>query len=316
MLECPGSILPDQVKENMPNGAKSSVMPNNATLLRGLEFSAISDLVPAGIFVSSVEDGRVVYANPSFGEILGLTESDVLGRDWEDFFYSLEDRNKLTVSFAESGVVRNREVRLRNVSGRPVWVAASMAHLEGEEDDFLITSFVDVTPLRDAVAAADKDALTGLANIRCFRDRLERAVSRARRHKDRVGVLFVDLDNFKAVNDTYGHDVGDIVLQEVGQRLEQVVRSCDTVGRLGGDEFVLMLTDVKEYDDLQVVAKRAVDALSVPIVTADWAVRIGASVGISSFPEHAADADVLLKLADRAMYDVKHNGKNGFRIAA
>ena len=297
----------------MPDGASFSSPVEGLDFQADSGFSVISDTVPAGIFVTNVHDGHVVYTNRAFSEILGSSEADVLGQDWEAFFFDHEDREKLMVSFVEEGSVRNRELRLRSARGHAVWVLASMAHIEAGDDDLLLTSFIDVTPLKRAEEEirqlADQDALTGLPNMRCIRDRLERAVSRARRYDDRVAVLFVDLDGFKAVNDTHGHDAGDMVLKEVADRLKRIIRHCDTVGRLGGDEFILMLTDVRHHDDLLIVAQRAIEALAEPFVTEDWTANIGASIGIASFPENAAEGESLLKLADQAMYGVKKNGQ-------
>jgi len=304
----------------MPDGASFSSPVEGLSFQADSGFSIISDTVPAGIFVTNVHDGHVVYTNRAFSEILGSSEADVLGQDWEDFFFDHEDREKLMVSFVEQGGVRNRELRLRSARGHAVWVLASMAHIEAGDDDLLLTSFIDVTPLKRAEKEirqlADQDALTGLPNMRCIRDRLERAVSRARRYDDRVAVLFVDLDGFKAVNDTHGHDAGDKVLKEVADRLKRIVRQCDTVGRLGGDEFILMLTDVQRHDDVSIVARRAIETLTEPFTAEGWTAKIGASIGIASFPENAAEGESLLKLADQAMYGVKKSGKNGFRIAS
>jgi len=303
----------------MPDGATPAIsLTGSMTGATG--FSLIGDTVPAGIVVTNIDDGRVVYTNRAFSEILGSDASEILGHTWQEYFAEPEDRETLMVRFVEEGVVRNHELRLKAADGRIVWVLASMACVDGVEQDLLMTSFIDVTPLKEAEAEirklADQDALTGLPNMRCLRDRLERAVSRAQRYDDRVAVLFIDLDGFKSVNDTHGHDVGDAVLKEVARRLNGVVRHCDTVGRLGGDEFVVMLTDVKQKDDVAIVAHRAVQALAAPIEAGDQQVTVGASIGIASYPENAADSEILLKLADQAMYDVKRNGKNGFRVAA
>ena len=131
-----------------------------------------------------------------------------------------------------------------------------------------------------------------------------------------VAALHIDLDRFKQINDTMGHAAGDHVLVIVSERLRHILREQDVITRTGGDEFVVMLTDVKQKDDVALVAGRAVHALAAPIETDGMTVSVGASIGVASYPENADDGEALLRLADQAMYDVKRSGKNGFRIAA
>ena len=130
-----------------------------------------------------------------------------------------------------------------------------------------------------------------------------------------MAVLFVDLDGFKSVNDTYGHDAGDAVLREVAGRLGRVVRDTDTVARAGGDEFVLVLADLQARENASGVAAKTIESLAQPINVNDRQVLVGASVGIALFPADGSDVDGLIKAADTAMYEVKRAGKNGYRFA-
>ncbi|RKZ37352.1 MAG: hypothetical protein DRQ37_02070 [Gammaproteobacteria bacterium] len=162
---------------------------------------------------------------------------------------------------------------------------------------------------------ARHDGLTDLPNRALCMDRLEVALAFARRHKTMCGVLFVDLDGFKAVNDGLGHESGDSVLLEVSRRLCDAVRESDTVGRIGGDEFLVVLNEVADRDAAAMVAQRLIDSLSEPIMVDKQRASIGASVGISLYPEHAGDPMELLNSADKAMYKVKERGKNSFEFA-
>jgi diguanylate cyclase len=158
------------------------------------------------------------------------------------------------------------------------------------------------------------DAVTGLPNRTLLQDRLEKALAAARRQKNKLALLYLDLDRFKDINDSLGHSVGDLFLQEVAERLKRWGREQDTVARLGGDEFLIMLTDAKDIPDAAVAAERLMDAMTTEFVVQGHPLNIGCSIGISIFPEHGADAETLIKNADAAMYSAKANGRNNFRF--
>ena len=158
------------------------------------------------------------------------------------------------------------------------------------------------------------DALTGLANRALLLDRLEHAVSLAGRESKSLGLMFLDLDRFKAVNDTFGHDVGDALLKEVARRLGQCRRSTDTVARMGGDEFVLLLEHAPDKRVYAALAEKIIASLSTPMSIAGCPVQIGASVGIACFPEDGDDPALLMKSADAAMYAAKSAGRGAFRF--
>jgi diguanylate cyclase (GGDEF)-like protein len=158
------------------------------------------------------------------------------------------------------------------------------------------------------------DTLTGLSNRLLFRDRLEHAVVEAQRERRMVGLLFLDLDEFKAVNDRLGHEFGDRLLRVVAQRLCKCVRESDTVARLGGDEFTVILERIKDSNDAVVVARKIVSMLSRPIKLDSHRIQIGVSIGISLFPSDAHDAALLLKHADEAMYLSKEKGRGQYQF--
>jgi diguanylate cyclase (GGDEF)-like protein/PAS domain S-box-containing protein len=158
------------------------------------------------------------------------------------------------------------------------------------------------------------DALTGLPNRALLQDRLTKALAGARRRKDKLALLFLDLDRFKTINDSLGHSVGDLLLQQVAERLKKWARELDTVARLGGDEFLIVLTTVKDVADAAVAADRIVKSMTAGFVVQGHPLNISCSLGISIFPEHGEDSETLIKNADAAMYSAKENGRNNFRF--
>jgi len=163
---------------------------------------------------------------------------------------------------------------------------------------------------------AHHDVLTGLPSLRLCIDRLSNALLRARREEDVLAVFFVDLDGFKAINDTHGHGGGDYVLQQIAGRLSASVRQMDTVGRLGGDEFLIVLPMVKNAKIVERIAVNIMNNIRKPLLWNGEQLSVSASIGISMFPGDGADANELIKKADHAMYRTKYNGKNNFRLAS
>jgi len=180
------------------------------------------------------------------------------------------------------------------------WLAAEEARRDVTENKF-----------RDL---AIHDPLTGLLNRGAFTSHLENAIERARRSNATLALLFIDLDGFKAVNDTMGHAFGDEVLRAAVDRFRVILRAADTAGRLGGDEFVI-LVDPETANGAEILAQRLLDAFRVPFTLQGTSVAVTLSVGIARFPDHSDQAEYLLRAADRAMYVAKASGKNAFTLA-
>lgn len=186
-----------------------------------------------------------------------------------------------------------------------------------------ITHFVgissDITYLKqhqqELQHIAQHDALTGLPNRLLLADRMHQAIAQARRDKHLLGVCYVDLDGFKNINDSFGHEAGDQVLIEVGKRIAENIRGADTVARLGGDEFVVLLYGLDEIAEYTSLLDRLLGAIAHPIRIKQQEVRVGASIGVSIFPNNADDPDTLLRLADQAMYTAKQAGKNRYQLS-
>ena len=159
------------------------------------------------------------------------------------------------------------------------------------------------------------DPLTGLANRRLLADRMSMALIHARRNKSSMAVVYLDLDGFKQINDTLGHGAGDVLLEMVAGRLVATVREEDTVARVGGDEFILSLWHVSGVDYAATAALRAIEAVSQPYGIEGTTVTITTSAGVSIYPDHGEDAEMLMKSADAALYEAKHAGKNAYCLA-
>ena len=161
---------------------------------------------------------------------------------------------------------------------------------------------------------ATHDPLTGLPNRSLFYDRLKAALSESRRRREILGILFVDLDHYKEVNDLLGHDVGDQVLVSVGSRLSQIMRSEETIARMGGDEFAALIRRIRSPREAEIIADRLLKALEPPLLLKDRSLRVTASIGISLYPFDGEEAETLLKHADAAMFRVKKRGGRGLEF--
>lgn len=161
---------------------------------------------------------------------------------------------------------------------------------------------------------AHHDGLTGLPNRILFYDRLNQAIARAHREKEAIAVFFLDLDGFKQINDTLGHDVGDALLREAAQRIQSCVRDSDTVARMGGDEFTVILSNVKSEHSQDRVAQKIIEEVARPFMLNGKKCAVSVSIGIALYPENGETPEQLVKIADAAMYMAKHSGKNCYKF--
>ena len=161
---------------------------------------------------------------------------------------------------------------------------------------------------------ATHDALTKLPNRILFRDRLEQAQEGYQRTKTPFAAMLIDLDDFKPINDKYGHDAGDKLLTAVAVRMKRILRANDTIARIGGDEFAAILTDTGGVGGAAIVAEKLVNELKAPVKIGDVTVTVGASIGVAMFPDQTSNIDELMKYADNAMYRAKRSGKTKFMV--
>ena len=255
---------------------------------------------------------RIVEVNGAFERFFGRRQQHLSGRAFREFAVA-EDSEAIVTLVAEVGAGHNasasREIRFVRPDATIAWGSIVLSRAGDARDDGLIAVVQDVSERKALEATllhqAFHDSLTGLANRALFRDRVDHALERCSREPDRIGVLFIDLDDFKVINDTHGHAAGDRVLQTVSAVLLNATRGCDTVSRLGGDEFAVLLERVNQEEGPEVAAQRIVNALARPIEAATGQrVTVSASIGIA-LRDNAETRDELLRNADVALYEAK-----------
>jgi len=265
-----------------------------------------------------------VGCNRAFATDAGLNNpAEIIGKsDFELAWSGTADRYRADDKrIMEQGSTKlNFDEPQSRADGSLLWLRTSKLPLWDREGKVIgvIGTYEDITERKVAEDRvkflAFYDALTELPNRALLQDRLSKALANARRQKDRVALLFLDLDRFKDTNDSLGHSLGDLLLQNVAERLKRCAREQDTVARLGGDEFLIVLTNVKEIADASVAAERFMQAMTAECVVQGHSLSINCSVGISMFPEHGTDGEILIKNADAAMYSAKESGRNNFRF--
>ncbi|HEY6353402.1 MAG TPA: EAL domain-containing protein, partial [Burkholderiaceae bacterium] len=261
----------------------------------------------------------ILECNDAFAHILGFASSrECIGRRLIDYSAEPLQRRALRASLLTRGALTDTEIQLRRGDGTPVWALASATLLGSAAEQVIEGTLVDITRRKNAesqlVHQAYHDALTGLPNRILFHDRLTQALGLARRGHRGLSVLFLDLDQFKRVNDTLGHAAGDRLLQTVAARLRQSVRKSDTVARVGGDEFNLLLPEVGRGTQAARMAEKILATVARPVDVDGHRLYITTSIGISLYPADGADAEALLTSADIAMYRAKELGRNGFQL--
>lgn len=285
------------------------------------QLSALTHLVPVGILRVDA-DWHCVYANDKWYEFSGLIHEESRGTGWINALHS-DDVKTILENLREAlqvGSDYQAELRLVSPLGLIRWVDFNTQVLfdeRGAVQGFLAT-FADITErllhqerLRHV---AEYDSLTGLANRNLFQDRLQQAFFASDRDQFEVTIFFLDLDGFKDVNDTLGHDTGDKLLQQVAERLLNTLRRSDTIARFGGDEFIVLLSHSEKDNDVASVASKVIEAVAQPYFIEGNDVYITASIGIASGTSETSSIELIFKQADAALYLAKAEGKNNFQL--
>jgi len=274
-----------------------------------------------GIIITDTA-GTILSVNPAFTAITGYSAEEALSQKPSLLRSDHHDRNfyrDLWKTLLREGCWKG-EIWNRRKNGEAFLEWLSIGRVNGEDGKPLryVGVFNDITELRrkdDHIRhLAFHDPLTGLPNRALLLDRLEHSLAFALREQENLGIMFIDLDRFKDINDSLGHDIGDGVLQEVTSRLLQCLRQSDTVARMGGDEFVVLLEHVEEPETYAILAKKIIASLAVPMSVGGHTVQIGASIGIACCPDDGNDATSLMKQADAAMYSAKSVGRGTYRF--
>jgi diguanylate cyclase (GGDEF)-like protein/PAS domain S-box-containing protein len=294
----------------------------------------------ATIGITFLRERAIQRCNPRMEEMVGFGPGELIGKTTRVFHASDEafaEVGRVGYAALARGEAYTEERQLRRKDGSLIWckvVGRAIDPAQPHEGSIWIYDDISAehaareglermvaertSELRDAQERAqhlaDHDALTGLPNRRLLEDRLTQALALSQRNRKQSAVMFVDLDRFKAINDSLGHTVGDLVLKEVAKRLVKQLRVGDTVCRIGGDEFVVVLPESKRSTDAANVAAKIIETLSQPVQAADRELTVTPSIGIAVFPEDGRDAGMLIRNADAAMYHAKESGRANYQF--
>lgn len=307
----------------------SQTVVNQRHLRRAIErynrrHQEITQYLGEGLVVLD-RQARVVEANPEAERLLGWRRQEMLGQSAGTIFRppgagappALSDSHPIQAAASTGKRYRNEDETFYRKDGTAFPVGVTAAPLTSDDELMgAVVSFRDMTDIKayqeEIRRLAYHDPLTDLPNRRLLMERLGQAMKEAGRNQYKVGLMFLDLDHFKHVNDVYGHDGGDELLKGVAQRLRQAVRATDTVSRQGGDEFVILLAKIDAAESAGAVARKILESLQAPLPVMGQLLTVQVSIGIALFPDHSDDIDTLMTLADAAMYEAKQAGRNRY----
>jgi diguanylate cyclase (GGDEF)-like protein/PAS domain S-box-containing protein len=306
-------------------GAIQGAFPSNSSSEAELalriserQYRQIVDTTQEGVWLRDAE-ARTVFVNRRLCEMLGYTADEMMGRPVTDFM-DADARAEAERRFTQrkKGERQQHDVRYQHKDGSDVWAIVSASPMYDDDGVFIggLGMITDITERKRHEEVirwqAYHDSLTGLPNRKLFEDRLHQLLVMAERHLHPVAIMFIDLDGFKQVNDTLGHDYGDHLLKVVAERISGCLRGEDTVARMGGDEFAVLLPGIEHPDAIAIVAQKLLEALAQTIDLAGQEVSVSGSIGVSMHPNDGDDVQSLLKHADVAMYRAKEQGGNRY----
>jgi diguanylate cyclase (GGDEF)-like protein/PAS domain S-box-containing protein len=284
--------------------------------------SDILENVTAYIYTKDTQS-RYLFANRLLRERFAAPMEEIVGYDDTKFFDADTAANmrKDDLRVLQNGETLQTEEANFNLltGGTDVFLSVKLPLRHEDGSIYALCGIsTDISERKDREEhmqhMAQYDALTHLPNRALFNDRLQQAIIAAQRNKAHLALMFIDLDKFKPVNDTYGHGVGDLLLKEVALRIQDCLRESDTAARIGGDEFVILLSAIETQQDASKVGEKILHALNQPFWLAGHTLQISASIGVAVYPEHGSDEKHLVKSADIAMYHAKKNGRNNVRM--
>lgn len=274
-----------------------------------------------GIMVSD-KFNKIVSVNTAFCKITGYTKDEIAGKSPSILKSGIQD-NLFYQNMWESLNIRNMwqgEIWNKRKNGEiyPQWLSISKVISKSLNTEYYISMFTDISSLKEADKKiyfyANHDSLTALPNRVSFEKRLNNALDISKKNNAQFALFFIDIDNFKYINDAYGHDIGDELIIIVGKRISKVIREHDMLARIGGDEFTLIMNDIKSKIDVESFVQKIIKKIKEPIIINHKQFNVTLSIGISIFPEDGTTKKELLKTADTAMYVVKENGRDGYRL--
>lgn len=270
------------------------------------------------------EEGIISEANQRVEEVFGSAKNSLVGKRVESLIpqrFREQHTKKLRHSFITNKnreLMNDVELYALDKDNNEIPVEISLSYTMRNEKKYAIVILRDITEKKQAEERiqylAQYDQLTKLPNRALFNDRLQHSIERAQRNKNKVGLMFLDLDGFKNINDSLGHQAGDELLEIIAERLSNIMRTEDTVARFGGDEFTIILEDLEHSDHAAVAAKKVLQTVGEIIHLSGHDVTVGVSIGISIYPDNGIDINSLIKNADTAMYQAKKQGKNCYQF--
>jgi len=282
------------------------------------EYRDLFESANDAILILRPESQMILEVNRKSAEMYGLPRDQIVGMSLKNFTRDIPRSEEQIRRILREGASENLETVHFHRDGTPIDLLVSSSVVEYRGERAILSVCRDITESKRAKQEIERlayhDALTDLPNRARFADRLEIALSQARREGHRLAILFLDLDRFKVVNDSLGHKVGDLLLQKVALRLSQLIRGGDTLARLGGDEFIILLARINHDDDASRVAQNVLGLFKRPFIIGERELYVTASIGISLFPRHGEDRESLVKNADIAMYRAKQEGRDNFQF--
>ncbi len=280
------------------------------------KYHAVMQQSTACIFLADINTRVILEANSAMQRLLGYSQKEIIGLSLYDFVHEHEGiYQKILKTLSERRYFIGEHKYIRK-SGALVDVEISVNYLTYRKRKVFCVVSRDITSRKLAekqlIYTATHDPLTGLTNRLVLYDRLAQELARARRGEKMISLLFIDLDNFKEVNDSLGHAEGDKLLRAVGIRLKSFCRASDTLARMGGDEYMIILGDIEKRQDIDRIAMNILEAFREPFDFDGHSRQVTASIGISIYPLDGKDSEILIRTADLAMYRAKNKGRNSY----
>lgn len=287
------------------------------------KFRGIFENAVIGIF-QATPDGRLTSVNRALALMHGYDSPQQLMAEITDVAQQLFVDPSRMIEFAQralrDGIVRGAEVEIYRKDGTRKWARLNLRAVSDSSGNVVLQegTVEDITDRKTAEERinflAYYDALTELPHRALLQDRLDYALAGARRRDEKIALLFLDLDQFKAVNNSFGHSFGDVVLKEVAQRLKRCAGDHNTVARMGGDDFLILLSSVNDAADAAIAAEQIMDAMDMPFIAQGHSISVRCSIGVSMFPEHGTDGETLMRNAEAARYSAKDLGRSNVRF--
>ena len=322
-----GQVIFDE--NNLPSkliGSTQDITRQIDTQRELKEFSELIESSTNEIYIIDFDTFEYLYVNNGASKELGYTKEELLNMSIFDINpnLTLEEAKKIKDLGLKHGKVLNRTIHKRK-NGTIYHVQSLLHGIKYKNQDAIVIFDIDITQQIENELLLKKqtqrlnyqathDSLTNLPNRMLFKDRLAQIIATSKRNSTQFALLFIDLDQFKKINDSLGHHIGDDVLIEAAKRFKATLRDEDTLARLGGDEFTIILKNIKNVESVSVVAKKIIDVIKKPIISNGHRLFISSSIGISIFPQDATIKDDLIKYADAAMYKAKDEGRDNFQF--